>query len=75
MGILNLEKYWLERSVGYEKEFQKHNFFLNRYFNHQEKNLMNLLKNEINFNSLLEVGCGFGRITNLNSTEIGHSLT
>lgn len=65
MGSLNLEKYWVDRSVGYEKEFKKHNFFLNRYFKFQENNLINFLKNEIDFNSVLEIGCGFGRITKL----------
>jgi SAM-dependent methyltransferase len=69
MGNLNLEKYWVDRSVGYKEEFNKHNFFLNRYFKLQEEILLNLLKTEIDFNSVLEVGCGFGRITKLITEE------
>ena len=65
MKILDVEKYWVDRSVGYEKEFNKHNFFLKRYFKLQEDILIDLLKKEIDFNSVLEVGCGFGRITKL----------
>lgn len=65
MKILDVEKYWVDRSVSYQKEFNKHNFFLNRYFEMQEKILIKFLKKEIDFSSVLEVGCGFGRITKL----------
>ena len=69
MGNLNLEKYWVDRSVGYKEEFNKHSFFLNSYFKLQEEILLNLLKKKIDFNSVLEVGCGFGRITKLIAEE------
>lgn len=50
-------KYWLERGKIYQSSF-----VYNQIFRAQEKFLLNLVKG-LTFNTVLEVGCGFGRIT------------
>jgi len=51
-------EYWKERGKVYQKEF-----VLSKDLELEEKILVDYLKG-INFESVLEVGCGFGRITN-----------
>lgn len=51
--------YWTKRGKNY-----KDNFVHDEFFKTQEKTLMNYLKT-LQFESVLEFGCGFGRITKL----------
>lgn len=55
----NAEKYWGERGKVYLEEFQYDNNFIE-----QERMLLRVLQT-MEFNSVLEFGCGFGRITKL----------
>jgi len=58
------EAFWLNRGKEYISEFQRHSFFARRYFKQQEKALIKVLRS-FSFENVLEVGCGFGRITKL----------
>jgi SAM-dependent methyltransferase len=53
-------EYWLERGKVYKQEFQ-----YNKKFKLQEQMLIDYLKKQVSFSTVLEVGCGFGRITKL----------
>jgi len=53
------EKYWLKRGKVYRKRFQNSEATQN-----QEKKLLDFL-NQIKFETVLEFGCGFGRISKL----------
>ncbi|MGA8739384.1 MAG: hypothetical protein WB501_10195, partial [Nitrososphaeraceae archaeon] len=53
-------EYWLERGKVYKQEFQ-----YNKKFKLQEQTLVEYLKKNIPFSTVLEVGCGFGRITKI----------
>lgn len=55
----NPTEYWHERGKTYHS-----NFHYNKEFRLQEQFLLDALKN-LEFSSVLEVGCGFGRITKL----------
>jgi SAM-dependent methyltransferase len=62
------KEYWLEQGKVYREQFK-----YNSKFKLQEKMLMDYLKTISPFSTVLEVGCGFGRITKLlwyNFTEI-----
>ena len=52
-------EYWKKRGKVYEKEF-----VYSKNFHEQEKILLDVLK-RLSFDSVLECGCGFGRITKL----------
>ncbi len=52
-------EYWKKRGKVYEKEF-----VYSKNFRDQEKMLLDVLK-QLSFVSILECGCGFGRITKL----------
>ena len=52
-------EYWKKRGRTYEKEF-----VYSKTFQDQEKALLDVLK-QLSFDSVLECGCGFGRITKL----------
>lgn len=54
------KEYWLERGKVYKQEFQ-----YNKKFKLQEQMLTEYLKRNISFSTVLEVGCGFGRITRI----------
>jgi ubiquinone/menaquinone biosynthesis C-methylase UbiE len=54
------KEYWLERGKVYKQEFQ-----YNKKFKLQEQMLIDYLKKQVPFSTVLEVGCGFGRITKL----------
>jgi putative sugar O-methyltransferase len=54
------KEYWLERGKVYKQEFQ-----YNKKFKLQEQMLIDYLKRHVSFSTVLEVGCGFGRITKL----------
>jgi SAM-dependent methyltransferase len=54
------KEYWLEKGKVYKQEFQ-----YNKKFKLQEQMLIDYLKKQIPFSTVLEVGCGFGRITKL----------
>jgi len=64
MEVTTAEAFWLDRGRRYCDEFQRHSFVARRYFQLQEKALVKVL-NGFSFDSVLEVGCGFGRITKL----------
>jgi SAM-dependent methyltransferase len=52
--------YWLQRGKVYKQEFQ-----YNKKFKLQEQTLIEYLKKHVSFSTVLEVGCGFGRITKI----------
>jgi SAM-dependent methyltransferase len=52
--------YWLQRGKVYKQEFQ-----YNKKFKLQEQTLIEYLRKNISFSTVLEVGCGFGRITKI----------
>jgi len=61
----DLKNYWLNRGKGYQEEFARHDRAQRVKFRRQEKGLIEFLKNKTNFESVFELGCGFGRITKL----------
>ena len=60
-------EYWFNHGKTYKKEFR-----YNKYFELQEKILIDYLKKNVSFSSVLEVGCGFGRITKLLLSNFPH---
>ena len=52
-------EYWLERGKVYQQEFR-----YNKKFKLQEQTLIDYLRN-VSFSTVLELGCGFGRITKI----------
>ena len=62
--VTDVRSYWHERGKGYINEFRSHGFAKRRRFRRQEKVLLKALRT-LSFESVLEVGCGFGRITKL----------
>ena len=63
-------EYWFNHGKTYKKEFR-----YNKNFELQEKILIDYLKNNVSsssFSSVLEVGCGFGRITKLLLSNFPH---
>lgn len=60
-----LDRYWSRRGKDYLGEFDRHDSATRRVFKHQEKVLLDFLRNHVQFKSVLEIGCGFGRITKL----------
>ncbi len=59
IGKYNYEKYWKKRGKKYFRKFCYSELFLE-----QEKGLLYMLK-PLEFKSVFELGCGFGRITKL----------
>lgn len=55
------EGYWIERGKDYVNEFRRHNLLKRAYFKVQQEVLMRVIRKQ-SFCSVLEVGCGFGRI-------------
>src|SRR3989304_930385 len=55
----NPYEYWTKRGITYKDNFQ-----YNQIFIEGEKALLNYLQS-ISFNTVLEFGCGFGRVTKL----------
>lgn len=55
--------YWLDRGKGYLGEFQRHGPITRYRFWKQERELIKAIPKDID--SVLEIGCGFGRITKL----------
>ena len=66
---MDFRRHWIERGKGYFGEFYKRGPFALRYFRRQERILLDVIKG-LDSNSVLEVGCGFGRITRLVLDEI-----
>jgi len=60
---MDTELYWKERGRGYLSEFKRHNPMTRYRFWRQEQAIRNSLPDDIE--SVLEVGCGFGRITKI----------
>ena len=54
------EKYWKKRG----KNFENEKIYENSFYRDQEKKLLSFL-DTLQFKSVLEVGCGFGRLTKL----------
>jgi len=61
---MNLEKYWSDRGKIYLEQFRDKPAHEKAFFKNQEESLLNLIKS-YSFNSILEVGCGFGRFTKI----------
>ena len=57
--MINPVAYWAQRGKNYKRRFQRTD-----EFERQEETLLEALS-EIEFESVLEIGCGFGRITQL----------
>lgn len=53
--------YWIKRGKKYKDEFSRHDIRTTRIFRYQEQRLIDEL-DELKFETVLEVGCGFGRI-------------
>ena len=61
---MDVSNYWKERGERYYDEFDDQpQYEKNRMIN-QEKKMVEILQNN-NFNSILEIGCGFGRYTKI----------
>jgi SAM-dependent methyltransferase len=54
------KEYWLEKGKVYRQEFR-----YNKKFKLQEQKIVEYLKKNTFFSTVLEVGCGFGRITKI----------
>lgn len=67
------ESYWIKRGKRYKDEFAKHTPRAEQIFQYQEKRLLEEL-DKLKFDTVLEVGCGFGRITKLISNTYHPSL-
>lgn len=55
--------FWLEIGKNYMSNFKKHNIFLKYIFWKQERAIRKILPRDIE--TILEIGCGFGRITTI----------
>jgi trans-aconitate methyltransferase len=65
-------EYWFNHGKTYKKQFR-----YNKNFELQEKILIDYLKNNVSsssFSTVLEVGCGFGRITKLLLSNFPHIM-
>jgi trans-aconitate methyltransferase len=58
--LYNPNQYWIERGKKYKEQFE-----YNKTYRLQEIMLIEYLKNISAFSSVIEIGCGFGRITKL----------
>ena len=61
-------RYWRRRGRGYRKEFDAHSEETRRAVRRQEAEFLEALR-PLEFDSVLEVGCGFGRILRLVADE------
>lgn len=61
--MYDMEKYWIARGKGYLSEFRQHNPIATYRFWRQERAIRQTLPKDIE--TVLEVGCGFGRITKI----------
>jgi len=61
---IDVEAYWLKRGKGHLEEFQRHSFFKRLNFLKADEKLIHVLR-KISFRSVLDAGCGFGRVTKL----------
>lgn len=62
---MNTDRYWMDRGRCYKAEFRRHNPLTRFRFWQQERAVRKELKALNGIESILEVGCGFGRITKL----------
>jgi SAM-dependent methyltransferase len=72
MMSYNPREYWLTHGRTYKEEFQ-----YNRVFELQERILIDYMKRNVStssFSTVLEIGCGFGRVTNLLLTNFSNIL-
>ena len=65
MEPYEFDNYWIQRGKGYLMEFQNHPRAITRFRKKHEKLILDVLGAQKPFKSVLEVGCGFGRITRL----------
>jgi len=61
---LDVSEYWKKRGIGYYDELKEPTKYEQARLKIQEVRVINLL-NSHKFNSILEVGCGFGRYTKI----------
>lgn len=61
---VDVEAYWLKRGRWYLAEFQKRSFFKRLKNMKADEKLVHVLRN-ISFTSVLDAGCGFGRVIEL----------
>lgn len=62
---MDTDSYWRGRGAGYKAEFKRHNPLTRFRFWQQERAIRRELKALEGVERILEVGCGFGRITKL----------
>jgi SAM-dependent methyltransferase len=62
---MNTDTYWLECGKGYLKEFEYHGPIRRICRWRQERALRDILSSLGDIETVLEIGCGFGRITNI----------
>jgi 2-polyprenyl-3-methyl-5-hydroxy-6-metoxy-1,4-benzoquinol methylase len=60
---MDVTKYWMERGKGYRNE--KHGIISRFKFNIQEKIIRKHLEKLTDIHNILEIGCGWGRITKI----------
>lgn len=59
-----VSEYWKKRGPGYYSEFQAHSKYETAKYRDQEEHLKKLI-HDLNFKTMLEIGCGFGRYTKI----------
>lgn len=69
--VTDVERYWLERAKTYPFEHLKWGVFRRRYSRKIQTTLMNVLKH-LRFDSVLEVGCGYGKTIKIILRELPH---
>jgi len=65
---MDVSNYWKIRGKEYFTQYKKGNRYWRSRLGDQEKELIKILK-QISFNNILEIGCGFGRITKIISSN------
>lgn len=67
---MDLEKYWIKRGKTFSSEIINQPFYVKKYLDNQEKYIFNILQKN-SWDSILEIGCGTGRLTKLLVTQSG----
>lgn len=61
---MDVSEYWKKRGLSYYSEFQTHSKYEKARYKDQEERLKKLIQ-DLNFKTILEIGCGFGRYTKI----------